>query len=141
MKTSKSMQATVTKIAELHGIDLTKVGSYVRLEQKGYQPLNIEVIGQNEVAVSHTYIQNGDVMRDPEMTFSTEYGDNGWAATSWRNDGVGVNRQACRMQNGHITRFFPREQKEQTTFANMWARNIKAQGWLKADCTRKVDAE
>ena len=46
----------------------------ITLKLGGYMPLHIEYIGEGPdnlpaVAVSHTYLQNGDLMRDPEICF------------------------------------------------------------------------
>lgn len=129
MKTSKLFQKAIEKIAAANGVDLTKVGSYIRIEKPNYQPLNIETIGTNLVAVSHTYIQNGDVMRDPEMVFYTGYGEGGWVAISWQNDGIGRLIESVKMKDGKPGSFYPKVQADQASFAAMWARNLKAQGF------------
>ena len=46
----------------------------VKLTSEGFMPLSIEDIGpttdgHRQIALSHTGIQNGDLMRDPEMVF------------------------------------------------------------------------
>ena len=46
----------------------------VRINVSGYMPLSIEAIGRSAkggtlVALSHTAVQNGDLMRDPEIVF------------------------------------------------------------------------
>ena len=39
---------------------------------EGMMPLHLEWIDTDVIAVSHTYVQNGDLMRDPEMTFRVD---------------------------------------------------------------------
>jgi hypothetical protein len=55
---------------------LTLLGSdtAVRIREHGSMPLSIEVIGRSSashclIALSHTWEQNGDVIRDPKMVF------------------------------------------------------------------------
>ena len=52
---------------------LTGKYTYMRFssgEDSGYEPLYVERIGENTIAMAHTFVQNGDLMYDPEMTFS-----------------------------------------------------------------------
>lgn len=130
MKPSKTFQAIITKLAAKHGLDLTTVGSHLRLTMPNYQPLTIEVIGEHQVAVAHTYRQHGDVMFDPEMVFYTGYGGNGWLAIRWRNDGVHVDQVSVVLSDGVPARYSPRMQADHAAFAAMWARNLKVQNWL-----------
>lgn len=55
-----------------------KAGSYIKINNEGYMSLTIECIKEQIntpwgfaklYSVSHTYIQNSDLMRDPEMVF------------------------------------------------------------------------
>ncbi len=135
MKTTKQMARAITKIAQQSGIDLDKVGAHVRIDNPPFMPLCIEVIAQNLASVAHYYEQNGDLVPDPDMVFFTGYGvDNGWVPVSIQM-AVGIYHQASWVEDGEITRFDMREQAEQTSFANMWARNLQEQGfvhWLQA---------
>lgn len=138
MKKSAAMKAIITKLAEQHGVDLTQIGAYLRLELRGYMPLNIETIGPATIAISHSYIQEGDVMRDPEMVFRVVC--DGWLAINYRQDNLGLDQDAVVMnEDGEITGFRPRLQASQASFAGTWARNLKEQGWLTASCTRKTE--
>jgi hypothetical protein len=49
----------------------------VRLRVDGYMPLSLERIGDSaegraRIAIAHTSVQNGDLMRDPEMVFELQ---------------------------------------------------------------------
>jgi hypothetical protein len=64
-------------------VDFDRVGAHLKLSLGvGWDPLSIERIGADEVAVSHTFVQNGDVVFDPEVTFFTGYGGGAWVPTS-----------------------------------------------------------
>jgi len=43
---------------------------YMRFESDTYEPLYIERIGKDRIAIAHTFTQMGDLMYDPEMTFA-----------------------------------------------------------------------
>ena len=45
---------------------------YVRFESDTYEPLYIERIGENQLAMAHTFVQNGDMMYDPEIVFHVD---------------------------------------------------------------------
>ena len=89
-----------------------------------YLPLVIER-HQNEAVVMHYFIQNGDVMADPELTFSLP----DWSPTSITQHPVSVYRRVHIMVNGRLT-VNPRLLHELEAFAQMWARNLRAQGFV-----------
>ena len=43
--------------------------SYMRFESDIYQPLYIEKVAKDKIAIAHTFVQNGDLMLDPEIVF------------------------------------------------------------------------
>jgi hypothetical protein len=136
VKTTKQMATIISKIAHEEGIDLTvcrpAIGAHFKIENDPYMPLSVEVIGQCLVSVTHYYEQNGDLVCDPDMVFYTGYGlENGWVPVSIQHN-TGSYTRATEIENDQIARWYPRAQAQLTTFANMWARNIKAQGFLKA---------
>lgn len=105
-------------------------GGYVKLESAGYMPLHVEHIGTRQIAVSHTFEQNGDLMRDPEMTFWLGPDDR-WYPASYRLDPLGVMRESIRFNGaGEPTSFYAREQADEATFAGTWMRNLVEQGFV-----------
>lgn len=131
MKTSKKMQAVITRIAEKHGLDLTEVGAYLRLEMPSYQPLVIHVLPQNRVVVAHYDEPPGmDVqIGDPEIVFFTNYAE--WVPMSI-TQAVGGFRiyAALTPDKENLATIAPKSQADLAEFAEMWARNIERQGWL-----------
>jgi len=132
MKTSKSMQTIIEKIAAKHGVDLSTVGAYLKLEMDGYLPLHIEIVWPHQVAIAHTFIQEGDVMRDPEVICFTGDPTLGWVPITITQDPVGVYREYADLDEdgARIIRYLRRGQAELTAFVNTFARNIVAQKWL-----------
>lgn len=129
IKTSQAMQAVITALAEKHGLDLTRSEAHLRLTMEPYQPLVIEKVGKHLVSVAHYAYQNGDAMSDPDVVFFTN-------ALEWVpieiTQILGYSRAVNLSDDGtQMKTFYPRKQREIATFANQWARNIKAQGWLK----------
>jgi hypothetical protein len=77
-------------------------------------------------SVAHYGEQNGDLMRDPEMTFFRS-GEK-FFPISFRNDYMGMDQEVFKYDlNGQVFAMDNRLQKELTVFANGWFRNIKEQ--------------
>lgn len=120
----------------------------VRVTVEGYMPLSVERIGASGdgrplVAISHTAVQNGDLMRDPELVFELFELDDVTAAEpiTFRNDFVGALRDVYDYDDhGRRTHLRPRLKAELKDFASMWFRNLRAQGFLGRDARREVFA-
>lgn len=76
-------------------------------------------------SLSHYYEQNGDLMRDPDMEFL----DTGEAILpmTYRQDGLGIHQTALLIGEDEQLRVNIKLQKQITTFANQWMKNIKDQ--------------
>ncbi len=117
----------------------------VRITVSGYRPLTIEAIGRSAdggalVALSHTSVQNGDLMRDPEIVFEIHAADGGRAAEplSFRNDFTGTVQDVYRYSpQGRRTHVVPSLKKELRSFARMWFRNLREQGFFGAAAVRE----
>ncbi|MCC7359938.1 MAG: hypothetical protein IT317_10700 [Anaerolineales bacterium] len=123
------MQQAIETILNAH--DLTEAFSasrefHLKLENLPYMPLVIERQG-DEVAVMHFFIQQGDVMADPELTFRLW----DWTPTSITQHPVGVYRQVFMFVNGRQV-VNTRLLHELEGFARLWAINLRAQGFLDA---------
>ncbi len=117
----------------------------VKLTVEGYMPLSVERIGTSGeghalVALAHTGLQNGDVMFDPEMVFRVI----DWEGTqlaepiSFRNDYVGLHQEVYRYnEQGKATHVDARLKAELKSFARLWFRNLKNQGFLSTQATRE----
>lgn len=119
----------------------------VRLTSEGFMPLVLEEIGRSGddrrlVAISHTAIQNGDLMRDPELVFEFHSWPDDVAFAepiSFRNDFVGANQEVYAYDDqGERTHVRPALKRELKSFARTWFRNLKAQGFLHAEVKREV---
>ncbi len=112
---------------------------YLRLENPPFMRLVIEVIagpypnGAYEVSVAHYSEQNGDAMRDPEITFLVVPEKQGgtWTPLTYENSYLGAYQVVAEVsREGLIKVKQSRGMKELRDFSNQWDRNLKAQGFM-----------
>ncbi len=130
MKTSPRMQAIITQIAEKHGFDLTTAGTYLRLTMAHFDPLVIQVVGKNLVSVDHFYQPYPHLeVADPGILFFTGYAE--WVPIEVMQR-LGGHRVYAHLTEDYeaIADLLPAPQADLADFAEMWAQNIEAQGWL-----------
>ncbi len=112
--------------------------NYLRLENPPFIRLVVEVIGgpyENggyEVSVAHYGEQNGDAMRDPEMTFLVvPSGDvTTWTPLTFENSYLGAWMVAATLnQDGQLMVRNAALLHDLRDFANQWDCNLKEQGF------------
>ena len=120
-------QTTIEKLLVAHNL-LDKFQSqcdfHVRFDMPGYQRLVIERHGEL-ISVAHYFEQNSDLVPDPEVELHYPT----WTPTAI-TQAIGYRREKFIPRDGQTlvdTRFH----REVSSFLNMWARNIQAQGWEK----------
>ena len=129
----KTYQSFATALTTLLASDRA-----VRIIVEGYMPLSIERIGldaegRRQIAMAHTGEQNGDLMRDPELVFVLHEAEGFVAAEpiSFRNDYVGVMQDVYRYDvHGRRTHVVPTLKRELKSFARLWLRNLRDQGFF-----------
>jgi hypothetical protein len=99
---------------------------HLSLENSPYLKLVIER-HDAEVSLAHYFNQNGDAMRDPELTFHLP----DWSPTSITQDPLG--HYACVEDLPDGSRERLRLLADLTVFARTWAGNLQAQGFAKPD--------
>ena len=117
----------------------------VRLTVEGYMPLSVETIGQSAegnrlIAISHIGVQNGDLMRDPEVVFEmhTSAAPDMADPLSFRNDYMGLMQEVYRYDDsGKKTHVNTKLKQELTSFARTWFINLKDQGFLSDTAVRE----
>jgi hypothetical protein len=112
---------------------------YLRLENPPFMRLVIEVIGgpypngAYEVSVAHYAEQNGDAMRDPEITFLVTPGEQGamWTPLTFENSYLGCYQVVAQVTKaGLIEAKEARLMRDLRDFANQWDLNLKHQGFV-----------
>jgi hypothetical protein len=117
-------------------LSLFPTEDFIRIECEGFMKLVIERIGVGPrnlplISVAHYYIQNGDAMCDPEMTFEVE-GANLWPITFRQDGGFPLYQEAVFKNDEGSTMVRPRLIKQLQSFARTWNSNLREQGFLKA---------
>ena len=111
---------------------------YLRLENPPFMRLVIEVIGgpypngAYKVSVAHYAEQNGDAMRDPEITFLVVPSAEGttWTPLAYENSYLEAYQVVAEVtKEGLIVVKQPRAMNDLRDFANQWDINIKQQGF------------
>ncbi|MDE6591283.1 MAG: hypothetical protein K2K53_13285, partial [Oscillospiraceae bacterium] len=114
---------------------------YLKLEAGeggGMMPLHLEWIGQDEISVSHTFVQNGDLMRDPEMTFRVDREKGTLEPLTFQQDGGLPIYQEVYPEPGKRV---PKLRNDLNAFAQQWFKNISEQGYLKREAIIERDGE
>jgi hypothetical protein len=143
----------VERLIEKAGFKVDGSTPYFHIKVDGretYMDLTIEGIGWSPdgrqlISVTHYAIQNGDLMRDPEIVFlvdprlaglATGFKD-GWFPTETRQDFTGYHAVAIDWRGGQMlqNKIAMRDIKG---LARVWNTNIKHQGFLKAKLEAKA---
>jgi hypothetical protein len=140
MYTSRKMQDVVAEIAARRQIDLRQKGACLRLEMPHFDPLVIEVLHEYLVQVSHVYQPRPDVhIADPGIAFFTGYALWVPIEVTMRIGGYRVYAMLSPTLDD-IVSVLPAQQADLAEFADMWAQNIRDQGWLEI-AARQHDAQ
>jgi len=118
-------------------------GDHIKIESNSFMPLHLELLhniqtdaGNGKLySLSHTNVQNGDLMRDPEMCFIVIPDPNSIGTLIfpqlYRQDNLGLYEESVQINDGKVTGFIPTWQASHCAFANIWLKNILAQRFLK----------
>ena len=98
---------------------------------KSIMAVCVEMISKNSqgpvFSIAHYYEQEGDLMRDPDMTF-LKGADGEYYPLTFRQDNLGIDQDAVVWgDNGEIKGFRAKMQADFVSFANGWMKNIKDQ--------------
>ena len=130
-----TMKKIVERILAIAGITFEEFHKkrFLRVKNAGYMDLCIDYLGIenkcNKYAVAQNYIQNGDVMKDPDMQFYSIESLDQWWAGSFEQDGCPQISQFSILFDGENFRINRKLQKQQQSFSNVWSRNLHMQGF------------
>ena len=104
------------------------------LRVPGFMTLSVEVVGTGPrggplVSVMHTYEQNGDMMRDPDLVVELVPPVNWWLPVSYQQDNLGVFQEAVLLDGDRLVTH-SRVVDSLKAFMATWDRNIGAQGFV-----------
>lgn len=113
---------------------------YNKIENEPYEPLSIEKLhGGKQIAISHTFVQNGDLIRDPEVIFDVIEHDNMDGRTYKIVDPISIEHGRLgglvrevylHDENGKRTHINRAEQRDLRGFVRLWFKNIRQQGFF-----------
>lgn len=110
-------------------------GGHFTFTSGDYMPLSIENLEYTDAhshpvyGMMHSYIQNGDLMRDPDMTFSVNDEAGTVCPLTYQMDALGIYQEVfSRGEDGRMM-YAPRLLADLDDFLRIWSRNIHAQGF------------
>lgn len=81
-------------------------------------------------SVAHYGEQNGDLMRDPDVTMGVDRETGTVEALTYQNDYIGRYWEVYKdFVDGKPTKYYPAMKKDLAAMVTAWAKNIKAQGF------------
>ena len=131
----------------LDAVDKTE-NHYFRFTAGEYEPLPIENLGYTfngcpVYSMMHTYVQNGDIMRDPDMTFYVDRENGHVIPMTFQQDGVPFGQFGTLYQEvwQDANYYRPKLLHELDRFLNTWSKNIIDQGFDSAQASAAAPAD
>ena len=111
-------------------LGLLDIQEYKKLISDGYMDLSIDVLNDNKehktIALAHNFIQNGDVMADPDMEIKIHKDLKMAEALTYQLDSLGV-FQCVYSDDGKKVNLALK--KQLNSFLNKWLTNLINQGF------------
>lgn len=101
----------------------------------GFMPLTIEHVGDNFIAISHYYEQNGDAMADPDMEFAYDNDRKTLQARTYQQDAL-QRYDEVYGDDGYNEEL----EEELNLFAHEWFQTIEKQGYVPVQEAAELEA-
>lgn len=101
----------------------------------GFMPLAIEQVGDNFIAISHYYEQNGDAMADPDMEFAYDNDRKTLQARTYQQDAL-QRYDEVYGDDGYNEEL----EEELNLFAHEWFQTIEKQGYVPVQEAAELEA-
>lgn len=107
-----------------------------RFEASGYMPLSLEYLeysdykGRPVYGMMHWTTQNGDLMRDPDMTFAVDAETGTVHPMTYQNDFLHTYQEVYKTGRDGKLLYSPRLRTDLDDFLWHWLKNIHEQGYL-----------
>ncbi len=88
-----------------------------------FMPVSVEKIGPSHFSVMHTFVQNGDLMRDPDVEF-WKGPDGKFYPLTFRQDSLGIFNEVAVLQGERLVTSSPRLYADLCSFVTTWMKNI-----------------
>lgn len=129
--TVKTEDVIYQKIAEMFPQVIAEKEFYNKYELSGYEPLTIEKNG-DICMIMHTYVQNGDLMYDPSISFAIDTEKETITLLEYEQSGLGI------YQNFSDDGIPETDIDDCAEFMSEWLDNIQAQGYLEKHDREKI---
>ena len=100
---------------------------YLRLKSGGYMDLSIDRLGPDRIAMAHNFIQNDDLMADPDMEILIDMPSRMAFGMTYQLDSLGVYQNVVDGA-GHINADL---RLELSSFLQKWLKNMEEQGFYR----------
>jgi hypothetical protein len=132
-------EATAIFLAVTAGVNSKNTFKKIDNTNGAYMPVSIDFVDEwtdeagwsnRIVAIAHNYVQNGDLMADPDMEFLIQetVGFCRILPITYQQDGLGIFQQAIKIEGEkREIRFNARLVKQLAVFTAEWMNNIKQQ--------------
>lgn len=106
-----------------------RYGESMKLKAAGYMDLSIDNLRGGKIAMAHNYIQNGDVMADPDMMLEVDTEEKTIVPLTFQNDGLGLFQEVYDIDGqGNKTGVRVKLKRDLEHFLIQWIKNLKMQG-------------
>lgn len=102
---------------------MSNQNGYLKLKSSGYMDLTIERLGMNQLSLTHYYLQNGDLVPDPDMQIEISFKEHSANVVTFQNSLI---FQTVYLSGGGINLEL---QRELNSFLHGWLKNLKVQGF------------
>lgn len=122
------------------GLKKLEAEGHFKIKVKGYMDLSIDFIGKGPnglpmIAVSHNFIQNGDVMADPDMQVEVGQGLKGpeLFPVTYQQSSLSIYQEVYTTDaEGKAVGVRTRLKMQLRSFLRTWGANLRRQGFLAA---------
>lgn len=120
------LKNAVEAIAAAHSLDLSEVGTHIRLDLPHMNRLCIEVIWNNQISIAHYYMLNGDLVPDPDVVVLVT--NEGWLPITFQN--LYTYSEAVELDDdGGIQKIHEKILKGLVEFCDEWGSTIESERW------------
>lgn len=126
-RANKAAQRNYTFLSEYAPYIMDGTLDYVRFESDTYEPLYIERINEDQLAMAHTYVQNGDIMYDPEIVFYVDDKNKTLRPMTYEQSDMGVYQRVYDPDDDALTRPNRKLERDINDMFRTWSQNLKWQ--------------
>ena len=113
-----------------------KAGDYLKLKSEGFMDLSIDILKSDEnviiFSMAHNFIQNGDVMADPDMEIRLFKQADAIEALTFQNSALGIYQEVYCVVDGN-KKVRAKLKMELNRFLRTWLINLKNQGFKRIE--------